>query len=170
MSKMREKESLECVRLHIWALKTQKLPGPSSGPWTPAADCSLRSPDSALLRRQLSASEAGPPLDQILDPHLSPRDSYITNSINSEFNEQKLLKWLDNQLMKLRLEVNSHCVIKSLLRMITVSEAPRRWLMIENPHFLSVNHSGLFGSCTHFVTFICITFVLDESTTITATI
>ena len=28
MSKMREKESLECVRMHIWALKTQKLPGP----------------------------------------------------------------------------------------------------------------------------------------------
>ena len=68
---MREKESLDCVRMHIWALKTQKLPGPLSGPWTPAADCSLRSRDSASLRRQLSASEAGPPaLDQILDPHL----------------------------------------------------------------------------------------------------
>ena len=61
MSKMREKESLECVRMHIWALKTQKLPGPLSGPWTPAAYCSLRSHDSASLRRQLSAAEAGAP-------------------------------------------------------------------------------------------------------------
>ena len=61
MSKIREKESLECVRMHIWASKTQKLPGPLSGPWTPAAECSLRSRDSALLRRQLSASEAGDP-------------------------------------------------------------------------------------------------------------
>ena len=75
MSKIREKESLECGRMHIWALKTQKLPGPLSGPWTPAANCSLRSRDSALLRRQLSASTPGaPPLDQILDPHL---DNYM---------------------------------------------------------------------------------------------
>ena len=79
MSKMREKESLECVRMHIWALKTQKLSGPLSGPWTPAADCSLRSCDSASLHRQLSASEAGaPPLDQILDPHLE-RDLFNLN-------------------------------------------------------------------------------------------
>ena len=42
MSKIREKESLECGRMHIWALKTQNLPGPLSGPWTPAANCSLR--------------------------------------------------------------------------------------------------------------------------------
>ena len=71
MSKIREKEYLECVRMHIWASRTQKLPGPLSGPWTPAAECSLHSHDSASLRRQLSASEAGaPPLDQILDPHL----------------------------------------------------------------------------------------------------
>ena len=61
MSKMREKEILECVRMHIWALKTQKLPGPLSGPWTPAADCSLRSRDSTSLHWQLSASEAGTP-------------------------------------------------------------------------------------------------------------
>ena len=33
---MREKESLECRRMPIWALKTQKLPGAFSGPWTPA--------------------------------------------------------------------------------------------------------------------------------------
>ena len=72
MSKIREKESLEYVRMHIWASKTQKLPGPLSGPWTPAAECSLHSRDSASLRRQLSASEAGPPLDPILDPHLTP--------------------------------------------------------------------------------------------------
>ena len=61
MSKIREKESLECVRMHIWASKTQKLPGPLSGPWTPAAECSLRSRDSTSLCRQLSASEAGAP-------------------------------------------------------------------------------------------------------------
>ena len=61
MSKIREKESLECGRMHIWALKTQKLPGPLSGPWTPAAICSLRSRDSASLCRQLSASEPGAP-------------------------------------------------------------------------------------------------------------
>ena len=61
MSKIREKESLECGRMHIWALKTQKLPGPLSGPWTPAANCSLRSRNSASLRRQLSASAPGAP-------------------------------------------------------------------------------------------------------------
>ena len=61
LSKMREKEPLECRRVHIWALKTQKLPGPSSGPWTPATKGSLRSHDSASLRWQLSASEAGAP-------------------------------------------------------------------------------------------------------------
>ena len=61
MSKIREKESLECVRMHIWASKTQKLPGPLSGPWTPAAECSLCSCDFTLLRWQLSASEAGAP-------------------------------------------------------------------------------------------------------------
>ena len=34
MSEMREKESLECGRMHIRPLKTQKLPGPlSRGPW-----------------------------------------------------------------------------------------------------------------------------------------
>ena len=47
--------------MHIWALKTQKLPGPLSGPWTPAANCSLRSSDSPSLRRQLSASAPGAP-------------------------------------------------------------------------------------------------------------
>ena len=30
---MREKESLECGRMHIWALKTKKLPGHLSRPW-----------------------------------------------------------------------------------------------------------------------------------------
>ena len=61
MTKIREKESLECGRMHIWALKTQKLPGPLSGPWTPAANCSLRSRNSASLHRQLSASAPGAP-------------------------------------------------------------------------------------------------------------
>ena len=62
---------IDVKNMHIWASKTQKLPGPLSGPWTLAAECSLCSRDSASLCRQLSASEAGaPPLDQILDPHL----------------------------------------------------------------------------------------------------
>ena len=39
--------------------------------WTLAADCLLHSCDSTSLHQQLSASEAGPPLDQILDPHLN---------------------------------------------------------------------------------------------------
>ena len=59
MSKIREKESLECGRMHIWALKTQKLPGSLSGPWTPAANCSLCSRDLASLCQQLLASEPG---------------------------------------------------------------------------------------------------------------
>ena len=66
MSKIREKESLECGRMHIWALKTQKFPGPLSKPWTPAVECSLHSHESASLCWQLSASEAGPP------PSLNP--------------------------------------------------------------------------------------------------
>ena len=70
LSKMREKEPLECRRIHIWALKTQKLPEPLSGPWTPAAKGLLHLHDSASLRRQLSVSEAGAPLDKILDPRL----------------------------------------------------------------------------------------------------
>ena len=40
------------------------------GLWTLATDSSLRLRDSALLRWQLSALQAGAPLDQILDPHL----------------------------------------------------------------------------------------------------
>ena len=68
--KIREKESLECRRMHIWASKTQKLPEPLSGPWTPAAEGSLGSRNSASLCRQFSSSEAAPSLDQILDPHL----------------------------------------------------------------------------------------------------
>ena len=67
MSKIREKESLECGRMHIWTLKTQKFPGPLSGPWTPAANCLLHSCDSASLCRQLSVSKPALPLDQILD-------------------------------------------------------------------------------------------------------
>ena len=38
---MREKESLECRGMHICALKTQKLPGPLSGPW-PLRTCFAR--------------------------------------------------------------------------------------------------------------------------------
>ena len=65
--KNQRNEPLECGRMHIWALKIQKLPGPLSGPWTPATDWSLHSHDSASLCRQLSVSES---LYQILDPHL----------------------------------------------------------------------------------------------------
>ena len=70
MSKIREKESLECGKMHILALKTQKLPGPLSRPWTLVANCLLRSHDSASLCWQLWPKNLGPP-DQILDPHLS---------------------------------------------------------------------------------------------------
>ena len=70
MSKIREKESLECGRMHIWALKAQRLPGPLSRPWTPAADSSLHSCNSTPLHWQLSALEAGTPFDQILDLRL----------------------------------------------------------------------------------------------------
>ena len=35
MSKITEKESLDCGRMHIWALKAQKLPEPLCWPWTP---------------------------------------------------------------------------------------------------------------------------------------
>ena len=46
--------------MHIWALKTQKLLGPLSGPWTPTTDSSLHLPNSTLLHQQLLASEARP--------------------------------------------------------------------------------------------------------------
>ena len=46
--------------------------GPKAGPRPHAQICSLRSPDSALLRRQDRADPSwGPPLDQILDPLLN---------------------------------------------------------------------------------------------------
>ena len=41
VKKRTEKESLECGRIHIWALKTQKLSGTLSGPWSPATDSLL---------------------------------------------------------------------------------------------------------------------------------
>ena len=89
MSKIREKESLECVRMHIWASKTQKLPGPLSGPWTPAAECSLRSRDSTSLRQQLSASEAGaPPLTKSWIRTWWEHDIYL--SLNNILIDQKL--------------------------------------------------------------------------------
>ena len=69
---MRDKESPECGRMHIWALETQKLPGPLTGSWTPAANGSLCSCNFTLLHCQFSVSEAGVPLDQILDLHLNP--------------------------------------------------------------------------------------------------
>ena len=68
------------------SMKSQKLPGPLRGPWSLAADCLICSCDSASLRRQLCASEAGPPLDQILDPHLQPADRLrIRNLMNMKF-------------------------------------------------------------------------------------
>ena len=65
----RKRVSRMCENAYL-SIKTQKLPGPLSRPWTPATECSLCLHDSASLHRQLSASEAGAPLDQILDPHL----------------------------------------------------------------------------------------------------
>ena len=63
MSKIREKECLECVRMHIWASKTQKLPGPLSGPWTP---CRRMLASLARLHFATSATVGlrswGPPL------------------------------------------------------------------------------------------------------------
>ena len=55
------------------------------GPWTPATDCSLCSHDSALLHQQLLASEAGTPLDQILDPHLIVLDIFSNKSYQLDF-------------------------------------------------------------------------------------
>ena len=93
MSKIREKESLECVRMHIWASKTQKLPGPLSGPWTLAEECSLRSRDSTSLCRQLSASEAGAP--PWPNPGSAPEFNFceikadnLHNTVNGENDEQ----------------------------------------------------------------------------------
>ena len=64
MSKIREQESLECGRMHIWALKTQKLPGPTT-------DCSLCSCELWFtMSVTFSLRSWPPPLDQILDPHL----------------------------------------------------------------------------------------------------
>ena len=62
---MRGKEPLECRRMHIWALKMQKLPGPLSAPWTPSTKGSLCYVGNFRPRK------LGPPLDKILDPHLN---------------------------------------------------------------------------------------------------
>ena len=65
MSKMREKESLERVRMYIWALKTQKLPGPRPQ--------IARFTHGTPLRYvgNFRPQKLAPPPDQILDPHLS---------------------------------------------------------------------------------------------------
>ena len=62
MSKIREKESLECGRMHIWALKAQKLPGPQIA----------RFAHTTLLHYigNFQPQNLGSPLYQILDPHL----------------------------------------------------------------------------------------------------
>ena len=57
--KIEGKKSLEYGRMHTWASKTQKLPGPLSRSWT--KNGTLCSGESTLLPGQLSASEAGPP-------------------------------------------------------------------------------------------------------------
>ena len=63
MSKIREKESLECGRMHIWALKTQKWALAPGHNWL----------TSLTWHRYISnyrPQNLGPPLNQILDPHL----------------------------------------------------------------------------------------------------
>ena len=52
------------------SIKNPKAFRALSRPWTQAANCSLCSHNSASLHWQLSASEPGTLLDQILDPHL----------------------------------------------------------------------------------------------------
>ena len=48
--------------MHIWQCKTQELPGPALGPWTPAYISSLHFHDSASLHRQnLNENFLGPP-------------------------------------------------------------------------------------------------------------
>ena len=75
--------------MHISALKIQKLPGSLSGPWTPATDSLLHSHDYAALCQQCSASEAGTPLDKILDLHLHPPTPTYPNTPGGF----KSLKW-----------------------------------------------------------------------------
>ena len=50
---MTEKQSPECGRIYISALKTQKLPGPLTGTCSLAVDSSLQLCDSTPLRQQL---------------------------------------------------------------------------------------------------------------------
>ena len=64
MSKIREKEFLECGRMLIWALKIQKLPGPQ----LPIARFTCMTPLHFI--GNLWPQHLGPPLDQILNPHL----------------------------------------------------------------------------------------------------
>ena len=71
MSKMRERVSRMCENAYL-SIKNPK----ASRALKQALDPSHRL--LASLRRQLSASEAGPPLDQILDPHLG-RQSVLMN-------------------------------------------------------------------------------------------
>ena len=51
----------------------------------PATNCSLRSHNSALLCRQLSASAPGAPLDQILDPHLCTPNPRLPTEVACQF-------------------------------------------------------------------------------------
>ena len=71
MSKIREKEPLECGRMHIWALKTQKLPEPLSGPWTPATDCSHH------YVGNFQSQKLGPPLTKSWIPTCKSIEIYL---------------------------------------------------------------------------------------------
>ena len=62
------------------ALKTQKLPGPLSGPWTPATNCSLR-----YIGNFQPQNLGTPHLDQILDPHLVASQMFNCSSLQYEF-------------------------------------------------------------------------------------
>ena len=56
----RKRVSRMCENAYL-SIKNPKASRALKRPWTPAAYCSLRSRDSASLRRQLSAAEAGAP-------------------------------------------------------------------------------------------------------------
>ena len=58
--KMRDKESLECGRMHIWPLKTQKLPGPLREPWILATQV-VHYACMTLLHNKLRPQKLPPP-------------------------------------------------------------------------------------------------------------
>ena len=70
MSKIREKSVSRMWENVYLSIKKPKAFRALKFALHPGHRCSLRLRDSTSLRRQLSASEAASPFDQILDPHL----------------------------------------------------------------------------------------------------